>query len=175
METLNTAYLSLGTNEGFKIKNLQKSINLIDEKVGELTKISSIYKTPSWGFEGDDFYNICVKVLTSLKPKLLLNKLLEIEKNIGRIRRARVYENRKIDIDILLFNNEIISTNFLKIPHPKMMLRSFVIYPLSEIDSTLYHPILKKNIASYLHNFRDNSDVTIIDETLYKPNAASLY
>ena len=86
MKIQRITYLSLGTNQGNKLENLQNAINLIDDKIGGIQKISSIYKTPSWGFEGEDFFNICIKVTTYLQPEVLINSLLDIENDLGRLR-----------------------------------------------------------------------------------------
>ncbi len=85
MKIQRLTYLSLGSNQGDKLKTLQKAINDIAENIGSIQKISSVYKTSSWGYEGEDFYNICIGVSTYLQPENLLRKLLEIEKKqVGR-------------------------------------------------------------------------------------------
>ena len=109
MKIQRLTYLSLGSNQGEKLKNLQKAIFKIAETVGAIQKISSIYKTSSWGYKGEDFYNMCIAVSTYLQPESLLEKLLTIESNLGRERNnLHEYTDRKIDIDILLFEDEII-------------------------------------------------------------------
>ena len=98
MKIQHITYLSLGTNQGNKLENLQNAINLIDDRVGGIQKISSIYKTPSWGFEGEDFFNICIKVSTYQQPETLINSLLEIENDLGRLRsNEEGYQNRNIE------------------------------------------------------------------------------
>ena len=174
MKIKNTTYLSLGTNQGNKLENLQNAINEIDDKVGAIQKISSVYKTPAWGFDGDDFYNICIKVSTNLEAKALLNSLLGIENNLGRRRSSKKgYQNRNIDIDILLFDDEIIFSKTLIVPHPKMLSRKFVLLPLSEIASTLIHPIEKKQISVCLENCKDDSEIKIINKKLKRPISIS--
>jgi len=86
MKIQRITYLSLGTNQGNKLENLQKAIDLIDDRVGGIQKISSVYQTPSWGFEGENFFNICIKVSTYQQPEVLLSSLLEIEQELGRLR-----------------------------------------------------------------------------------------
>ena len=109
MKILRTTYLSLGSNQGAKLKNLQKAINLIVEKIGTVTKISSVYKTASWGFKSDDFYNICIELSTGLNPEDLLKAIHKIEVFLGREPNFDAeYKARTIDIDILLFDTEII-------------------------------------------------------------------
>ncbi|MFK8059187.1 MAG: 2-amino-4-hydroxy-6-hydroxymethyldihydropteridine diphosphokinase [Polaribacter sp.] len=170
MRTQRITYLSLGTNLGNKLENLQKAIVLIDDKIGVILKVSSIYKTPSWGFSGDDFYNICIKVSTNKSPEKVLENILTIEKELGRKRSdSKEYQNRNIDIDILLFDNEIILSKNLIVPHPKMLARKFVMIPLSEIASEVIHPIEKKHISVCLQNCVDSSEITIVKEKLKRP------
>ena len=104
MKIQRITYLSLGTNLGNKTENLQNAIEGIAEKVGNIRKISGVYKTASWGFESEDFYNCCVEVSTYHAPEKLLSILLQIESNLGRSRiDSDTYLDRNIDIDILLF------------------------------------------------------------------------
>lgn len=170
MKIQRITYLSLGTNQGAKINNLQKAINLIANEVGYIQKIANIYKTPSWGFNGNSFYNTCIKVSTYLAPEALLRSVLAIEKKIGRVRGNNTgYQDRVIDIDVLLFDDEIIFSKILMVPHPKMLLRKFVLAPLDEIASTLIHPIEKKKIEFCLYNCQDTSKVEVIMEKLIRP------
>ena len=109
MKIQKTTYLSLGTNQGNKLENLQNAINLIADKAGTILKISSVYKTASWGFDSDDFYNACLKITTQYSPEELIDILLNIETELGRKRKESVgYADRNIDIDILLFEEKII-------------------------------------------------------------------
>ena len=174
MKIQHITYLSLGTNQGNKLENLQNAINLIDDGIGGIQKISSIYKTPAWGFEGDDFFNICIKVATNLEPETLIDSLLKIENKLGRQRSAvEGYQNRNIDIDILLFDNEIILSNALIVPHAKMLQRKFVMIPLAEIASTTIHPIEKKEIAACLQGCDDTSEIIKLSKTLKRPISIS--
>lgn len=174
MNTQKITYLSLGTNQGNKLENLQSAINKIDQKVGNICQISSIFKTPSWGFNGDDFYNICIKVNTRLDVYKLLDIAKHIEKDIGRQQKTKdTYENRVIDIDILLFDTDIILSKDLNVPHPKMLQRKFVMIPLAEIASTVFHPIEQKEISICLKNCDDNSDINIVHKQLKTPISIS--
>ena len=165
-----TTYLSLGTNQGNKLENLQNAINAINNEVGDIQKISSIYKTPSWGFNGDDFYNICIQVSTNKNSTQLISLLLKIEKSLGRLRKeTKEYQNRNIDIDILLFNDEIILSESLIVPHPKMLERKFVLVPLAEIAGQINHPTQKESIENCLLNCTDASEITAIDKQLKRP------
>jgi 2-amino-4-hydroxy-6-hydroxymethyldihydropteridine diphosphokinase len=170
MQILRTTYLSLGSNQGDKQQNLQKAIDLIAEKIGKVVKISSIYKTAAWGFESDDFYNCCIQVATGLNPENLLEQLLEIEQLLGRKRSSEVnYQARTIDIDILLFDEEIIFSKDLIVPHKEMLKRKFVLVPLAEIAPNLIHPIEKLRIAVCLNNCTDTSEIEQIPLQLIRP------
>lgn len=170
MKIQHITYLSLGTNQGNKLKNLQKAIHLIDDNIGGIQKISSVYQTPSWGFEGEDFFNICIKVSTYQQPEILLRSLLGIENELGRLRSSeKGYQNRKIDIDILLFDNEIIFSKTLIVPHPKMLDRKFVMIPLAEIAPTEIHPIKKTQLSICSQNCEDSSEISIIKEKIRRP------
>ncbi len=115
MKITKKVYISLGSNKGDKFKNLQAAINAIYHKIGNIKIISKVYKSVSFGFKGDDFLNVCAIIETSLSAANVLKELLKIEKSLGRIRSAKKgYENRTIDLDILLFEDEIISTKIIK-------------------------------------------------------------
>ncbi|CAL2090981.1 deoxyguanosine kinase [Tenacibaculum sp. 190524A05c] len=163
-------YLSLGTNQGNKLENLQRAIDAIAEEVGSVLSIASIFETASWGFDSDNFYNTCIKVSTYLPPEELIARLLEIEKELGRVRKdSNEYADRLIDLDILLFDDEIIFSKNLIVPHPRMLERKFALAPLAEIANTFIHPIEKKQIGICLKNCSDDSEISIIEEKLTRP------
>ena len=170
MKIQSVTYLSLGTNQGDKLENLQKAINFISEVAGSVQKISSIYKTASWGFAGEDFYNICIQLSTSLTADELLKTVLNIETKLGRERTtSSEYQNRNIDIDVLLFDDEIIFSKTLIIPHTKMLERKFVMVPLVEIAPNAIHPIQQKELQICLQSCADSSEIAIVDKTLTRP------
>ena len=170
MKIQRITYLSLGTNQGDKLENLQNAIHLIDESIGGVQKISAIYKSPSWGFEGNEFFNICISVSTDQLPATLLESLLAIEKELGRTRANQEgYQNRNIDIDILLFEDEVILSKTLTVPHSKMLERKFVLLPLVEIAPNTIHPIEKKQLHVCLQNCSDTSEVLKIPQRLERP------
>jgi deoxyguanosine kinase len=170
MKIQRLTYLSLGSNQGRKLKNLQKAIYEIAESIGAIHKISSVYKTDSWGFKGDDFYNICIAVSTYLPPEELLKNILNIETKLGRKREQNnKYTNRKIDIDILLFDDEIVFSKNIIIPHPRMLDRKFVLVPLAEIAGNSLHPIEKKTLNICLNNTIDTSEIHKISSKLQRP------
>lgn len=170
MKIQRITYLSLGTNQGNKIENLQNAINKIAKEAGIIQKISSVYKTAAWGFNGDKFYNCCVKLSTYHPPEKLMHILLKIEENLGRKRiENKGYSNRNIDIDILLFDDEIIFSKTLTVPHPRMLDRKFVLVPLSEIANHVFHPIEKKQLLNCLKDCNDASEITKMDDILERP------
>ena len=134
-----TVFISLGTNLGNKPQHLINARNAIHQNIGKIISESSIYENEAVGFEGNAFLNQVIKVETALLPESLLQKTQEIEKNLGRTEKtviengAPVYENRIIDIDILLYDDLQINTETLTIPHPRMLEREFVMKPLREI------------------------------------------
>ena len=170
MKIQRLTYLSLGSNQGRKLNNLQEAIYEIAESIGAIHKISSVYKTDSWGFKGDDFYNICIAVSTYLPPEELLKNILNIETKLGRKREQNnKYTNRKIDIDILLFDDEIVFSKNIIIPHPRMLDRKFVLVPLAEIAGNTLHPIEKKTLTICLNNTIDTSEIHKISSKLQRP------
>jgi len=132
-------YLSLGSNLGNRAQHLNNAKNAIHQNIGKIISESSIYENEAVGFEGNIFLNQVIKVETTLLPESLLQKTQEIEKSLGRTQKtliengAPVYEDRVIDIDILLYDNLQINTRLLTIPHPKMLEREFVMKPLREV------------------------------------------
>jgi 2-amino-4-hydroxy-6-hydroxymethyldihydropteridine diphosphokinase len=170
LKIVRTTYLSLGTNLGNKIENLQFAIDEINRSLGHVRNISSVYSSKSWGFKGEDFYNICLEVSTSLSPEKMIKAVLEIEGQLGRLRNSQQgYNNRIIDIDILLFDDDIIFYNDLKVPHPEMLNRRFVLEPLSEIAPNVIHPITRKTILACLQNCKDVGVVEKTDAKLTRP------
>ena len=156
---MSTAHLLIGGNLGNRKENLLTAISLINAQCGPLTRSSSIYETEAWGItDQPSFLNQALEISTSLNARQLMRKILKIEKEMGRVREEKLGP-RIIDIDILLFENEIHDLRFLKIPHPEMQNRRFVLVPLAEIDPTLQHPVLKKTIAELLEECPDNLEV----------------
>jgi 2-amino-4-hydroxy-6-hydroxymethyldihydropteridine diphosphokinase len=163
-------YLSLGSNQGNKLENLQNAVDQIAKRLGAILKIASLYKTPALGFDGNEFLNTCVKVSTYLPPDTLIQRILEIEESLGRVRSENDnYTNRTIDIDILLFDDEIIFSKELIVPHPRMLDRKFVLTPLSEIAANTIHPVAKKHLIHCLENCEDSSEIQKIEEQLIRP------
>ncbi|NER09435.1 2-amino-4-hydroxy-6-hydroxymethyldihydropteridinediphosphokinase [Muriicola jejuensis] len=168
MTPLHTVYISLGSNEGNRVYYLQKALFLVGEKIGSVQKISPVYESPAWGFESDPFLNTCAEIETALTPEQALDHILEIEKSLGRIRSEEEgYRSRTIDIDILYFDKIAIESERLKIPHPGIPFRRFVLKPLADIAPQFYHPVLNKDTRNLLQECRDESTLTKTDIKLH--------
>jgi 2-amino-4-hydroxy-6-hydroxymethyldihydropteridine diphosphokinase len=154
------AFLGLGTNLGTREVNLKKAIDMIEYYIGSIEESSSMYETEPWGFQSDQkFLNCAVKVKTDLDPSDLMEKILMIESLLGRKRAGDKYSSRIIDIDILLYGDLITETSDLKIPHPRMHERRFVLVPLFEIAPDEIHPVLEQSIGRLLEVCKDQSNV----------------
>ena len=168
-----TVYIALGSNKGLKLQNLQSAIDAIFKTVGTIEKISKVYNTPAFGFEGEDFHNACIMVNTELKPKQLLKYLLKIEKDLGRMKSSSEgYESREIDLDILFYEDEIVEQKSLVIPHPEIHHRRFVLEPLMDIAKDVAHPKLNKTVSELLGECSDNSKIEPINKWLKNPKKA---
>src|SRR6187402_499972 len=152
-------FLSLGTNIGNKAFNLAQASQLIG-LIGQITKKSSLYSTDAWGnTDQPAFYNQVLEIKTTLPPEDLLENLLSIERELGRVREER-WGPRVIDIDILFYHDKIIDSIHLTVPHPGIALRRFVLEPLAEISPDFIHPVLQKTVSSLLAICTDPLSVT---------------
>ncbi len=160
MKPKHTTYLSLGSNLNDKLLYLEQAVQSIHSTLGVVKNISSVYKTPAWGFEGNDFFNICIELKTNQAPVTLLKNLLAIETSMGRERTNKEqYENRCIDIDIILYDNIVFHSAILTLPHPKATERKFVLYPLYEINKYGLFPNTEKPISEYIQTCKDESSI----------------
>ncbi len=158
------AYLSIGTNLGDRIKNIDDSIELIQSEAGPLIAKSSIYTTEPVGFSAEtDFLNLCISIRTELPPLELIEKLKSIEFNLGRKKKSAngVYQSRLIDIDIILYDNKIMATEELTIPHERYNQRMFVLKPLAQIAANIYDPVQGKRIKQLLTECIDQSTIQL--------------
>ena len=146
-------YFSLGTNLGDKEHNLRLAVQKIEERIGKVISLSAFYATAPWGFSSENtFLNAAVCVETLLPPLSVLYLTREMEREIGRTHKSvgGVYSDRLIDIDLLLYDDRVMDTPELKLPHPLMHERRFVMEPLVEIAPDLVHPVLKKKMRELL-------------------------
>lgn len=147
---MNKAYLLIGGNMGDRLANLANAKEAIQEQVGVIKNVSAIYETAAWGLEEQpSFLNQALLLETDFEALDLLNRLLKIEIQMGRIRNMPLGP-RTIDLDIIFFNDQIIESDKLTIPHPQMQKRNFVLTPLNEIAPELIHPIFNKTINQLL-------------------------
>ena len=142
-------YFSLGTNLGDKEQNLRLAVQHIEERIGKIVSLSAFYATAPWGFTSDNaFLNAVVCAETSLPPLEILSITQSVEQEMGRTHKSvnGVYSDRVIDVDLLLYDDLILDTPTLKLPHPLMQERAFVMEPLAEIAPDVLHPVLKKTM-----------------------------
>jgi 2-amino-4-hydroxy-6-hydroxymethyldihydropteridine diphosphokinase len=170
MNQSHKVYIALGSNKGDRLKYLQDAVDLIFKKIGKINIISKVYNTPALGFEGDDFLNTCIFIETDFTADELLQELLTIELQLGRIRtEVNGYEARTIDLDILFYDDEIINTKKLVIPHPELYKRKFVLEPLFNIAPKYIHPIFNVTVEELLKDCDDSSNVEPVKIWLKNP------
>ena len=160
--TRHNAYLLLGSNIGDRENHFEYAISRLNTEAGTVVKISSIYETSPWGVTGQQNYlNAALLLETELAPGKLFHILKNIEKEAGRTD-LRKYAPRPLDIDILFYDDEVIKTNELIIPHDKLHLRRFTLVPLNELAPAFHHPVLNKSIAALLEACEDPLEVKLI-------------
>ena len=160
----NQVVLSIGSNKGDRLQNIEKAIEMLHSEVGTVIKVSGLYESASWGFVGDNFYN-CAVLMHIHKPiNKILKSIQKIEKKLGRIKATNGYEDRTIDLDIISFNNEIIALDNLQIPHPEMHNRLFVLLPMTDLKIDYFHPVLNKKLINLIDDCKDNSECKFISD-----------
>lgn len=153
-------YLGLGTNIGNKRKNMVTAAALLAERAGDVLSLSSFYETEPWGFASENtFLNAALELETTCSPMELLRLTQQIEREMGRTQKSDgSYHDRIIDIDILLYGNEVVHHEDLVVPHPLMQQRLFVMQPLAEITPSLVHPVLQKSMYDLYMDLLDGED-----------------
>jgi 2-amino-4-hydroxy-6-hydroxymethyldihydropteridine diphosphokinase len=156
----NQVVLSLGGNIGDVSATFTKAIHLLKEDVGAKVVFSPLYSTKAWGVENQpDFFNQVVILESSLPPMQVLKSCLAIELKLGRVRAQKWYE-RRIDIDLLFYNNEVLHLKDLIVPHPYLQQRNFVLFPLVDVLPLFIHPLLLKTMQELKNECKDELEVT---------------
>ena len=163
MKAQHQVVLSLGSNQGNRLRNMELCLQLIHQEIGTIIRVSKLYETPSWGFDSDAFYNCALLLHTFASAEEILEKVLNVERQLGRVRgEASGYQSRIIDVDLICFDSEIIDTENLQIPHPLMQNRKFVMLPMVDLNLDWIHPIFHKKIGELLLVCPDESDCVVV-------------
>jgi len=156
---MNTLYLQLGSNLGEREQFIDNAVQQISQLIGKVNIRSQIYESTPWRVDGQaNYLNQIIQVTTMLLSEEVLAAILKIENELGRVRFEK-WGERLIDIDIIFFNNEIVETSDLCIPHKHMHERNFVLVPLEEIAPSLIHPKYNKTVSELLHESKDMEKV----------------
>ena len=165
-------FLSLGSNLGNRAQYLQHALFLLHREVGQVVRVSPLYESPAWGFSSEPFYNICAELHTDLPLEVLLPKLHAIEARLGRVRTSQPsegYKARTLDIDILYYNDKVVQTDTLCVPHPQLAQRRFVLQPLADIAPDFVDPIKGQTINQLLQVCPDTSTLTVVKQDFTLP------
>ena len=158
----NILYLLLGANLGDRLQSFNQAKDIIQTRVGLVVLASSVYETAPWGvLDQPSFLNQVLVIETELSPDEVLDNILKIEQELGRVRDQR-WGARLIDIDILYYNHIVLDNTGLTIPHPRLHQRRFTLAPLAEIAAKYVHPILNLTNEQLLLNCPDESSVSIV-------------
>lgn len=158
---LHTVYFGVGSNLGDRELNIQHAVEKIEERIGKLVALSALYITEPEGFDSKNlFVNAACSIVTTSAPVDILASSQQIEREMGRIQKSKnkIYADRIIDIDLLMYDNEIIELPQLSLPHPALHKRMFVIEPLAEIAPNLMHPVLNKRMQDLLLQLKEKEN-----------------
>ena len=162
-----SVFILLGSNLGERQLLVNQACGMIEERCGKIVSKSRLYESEPWGFKSEHwFLNMVVEITTSLLPDELMKLLLSIEKDLGRDRATphTGYVSRPIDLDILYYGKNIIDTQMVTAPHPRLHLRRFTLLPLCDIAPDFVHPVMKKSNRQLLEMCNDTCKVNIINE-----------
>jgi 2-amino-4-hydroxy-6-hydroxymethyldihydropteridine diphosphokinase len=160
---MNELVLLIGGNMGDRFSYLEKCVSMISKELGEVIRLSSIYETAPWGsVNQQDYLNRAVLVKTNLSPIEVLNKCQLIENQLDRARSVR-WGERTMDLDIIFYNDLIIQTKNLEVPHPRYHLRNFVLIPLNEIIPNKICPEFQISIAELKNKSKDQLIVSCLE------------
>jgi len=163
MKSQHQIVLSIGSNQGNRLENIESCIALIHQEVGTVIQVSKLYETPAWGFESDAFYNCALLLHSTSSAQKILNQILKVEKQLGRIRsNQQGYQSRIIDVDLIVFDDEIIDSEKLQVPHPLMQNRKFVLMPMQDLKLNWKHPVFQKSISELIANTPDESVCKVV-------------
>ena len=161
---MSLVYLILGGNRGNREEIFLSAIDMVAALIGKINSLSALYESESWGFKSEPFINQVIVLDTTLAPEEILDRCQEIEARLGRTREKEGYEARTIDIDILYYGSLVINTGRLKIPHPRIAERRFVLLPLAEIAPDLEDPASGLTVSEMLRNCTDQGKVWRLGE-----------
>ncbi len=166
---LQKVVLGLGSNAGNRFLNIKKAAGLLHFlKQIDILAVSAVYETEPWGFKNqNNFLNCVIVILCHCSPEKLFEDLKKIEKQTGRIKREK-WKEREIDIDILFFGNEVYKSGTLKIPHPQLHYRNFVLKPMAELMPGFVHPEFKETISELIKSSGDTGKIKIYSQQLKK-------
>ena len=163
MKKQHQVILSLGTNQGNRLENIERCIDCLHKEIGTIIRVSKLYETPAWGFESEKFYNCAVIMNTHKSAHQILEEVLLLEEALGRVRQdVEGYQARIIDIDVITFDEDIIASEKLQVPHPEMQNRLFVLLPMKDLNLDWRHPILQKYLHELLVLSEDKSNCVFI-------------
>lgn len=165
MKSQHQVVLSIGSNQGNRLENIESCINLIHQEVGTVIRVSKLYETPAWGFESDAFYNCALLLHSSSSAQKILSQILKVEKQLGRSRsNQQGYQSRIIDVDLIVFDDEIIESDKLQVPHPLMQNRNFVLLPMKDLGLNWKHPVFQKTVSELIAITPDDNICTVVQE-----------
>ncbi len=165
MKSQHQIVLSIGSNQGNRLENIESCIALIHQEVGTVIQVSKLYETPAWGFESDAFYNCALLLHSTSSAQKILSQILKVEKKLGRIRlNQEGYQSRIIDVDLIVFDDEIIESEKLQVPHPLMQNRKFVLMPMQDLKLNWKHPVFQKSISELIAVTPDDSVCTVVQD-----------